>query len=128
LPQDAVICYLDEKSFYLNSRRKWAKHLPWAAFEAVEADQIRVRRVMNRRHPTKTMFMGVLICPIPEQNFNRLIVMKWLSHQHVLQQDTHWQQFSIDYDINKQLKNGEWRQLHDDPKFITNALSAIIIA
>jgi hypothetical protein len=28
LPQDAVICYLDEKSFYLNSRRKWAKHLP----------------------------------------------------------------------------------------------------
>jgi hypothetical protein len=54
--------------------------------------------------------------------------MKWLSHQHVLQKDTHRQQFSTDYDINKQLKNGEWRQLHDDPKFITNALSAIIIA
>jgi hypothetical protein len=38
LRQDAVICYLDKNWFYLNSRRKWAKHLPRAAFEAVGAD------------------------------------------------------------------------------------------
>jgi hypothetical protein len=30
-----VICYLDEKWFYLNSRRKCAKHLPRAAYEAI---------------------------------------------------------------------------------------------
>jgi hypothetical protein len=35
LYQDAVICYLDEKWFYLNSRRKCAKHLPRAAYEAI---------------------------------------------------------------------------------------------
>jgi hypothetical protein len=48
-------------------KKKRAKHLPWAAFEAVGADRIRVRRVINRSHPIKTMFIGVLTCPIPEQ-------------------------------------------------------------
>jgi hypothetical protein len=50
------------------------------------------------------MFVGVLTCTIPEQNFNRLLVLKQLSSQHVLKQDTCRQQFSINYDNNKQLK------------------------
>jgi hypothetical protein len=78
------MCYLEEKWLYLNSRRKWAKHLPRAAFEAVGADQMRVRRVINRSPPVKTMFMGVLTCLISEQNFNGLIVMEQLSRQHIL--------------------------------------------
>jgi len=95
LHQDAVMCYLEEKWLYLNSRRKWAKHLPRAAFEAVGADQMRVRRVINRSPPVKTMFMGVLTCLISEQNFNGLIVMEQLSRQHILPWDTHWQQFMV---------------------------------
>jgi len=48
--------------------------------------------------------MGRLTCPIPEQNFNGLIVMKRLHNQHVIEQYTHWQHFSVYYDINEQLK------------------------
>jgi hypothetical protein len=66
--QGAIVCYLDEKWFYIFSRRKKSKHLPRADFEEEGADRLRVRRVISRSHPVKTMFMGVLTSPVAEQN------------------------------------------------------------
>jgi hypothetical protein len=80
-----VLVYIDEKWFYLSSRHKKSKHLPRAEFEPEEADKIRVRRVINKSHPVKTMFMGLITKPIPEQNFNGAISIKWLRRQHVIQ-------------------------------------------
>jgi len=51
MDQGAAICYLDEKWFYLVSRRKTSKYLPRAEFEAEGADRIRVRRVISRSYP-----------------------------------------------------------------------------
>jgi hypothetical protein len=52
------------------------KHLPRAGFEEEVADRIQVRRVISRRNPIKTMFMGVVFQPQPEHNFDRKIGMK----------------------------------------------------
>ena len=63
-----------QKWFYLNSRRKWAKHLPRAAFEGIGADQIRVERVINRSHPVKQCLWGCLSAPSLKKTS-----MSWLS-------------------------------------------------
>jgi len=46
--------------------QKKTKHLPQAEFKAEATDRIRVRRVISRSHPVKTMFMGVINQPNPE--------------------------------------------------------------
>ncbi len=82
--QGKTICYLDEKWFYCFSRRKKQKYLPRAAFEEEGADRMRIRRVVSRSHPAKTMFMGVLTSPIPERNFNGVLALKRISRQEIL--------------------------------------------
>jgi hypothetical protein len=99
--QGAIICYLDEKWFYHFSRRKKSKHLPRAEFEEEGADRMRVRRVISRRHPVKTMFMGVITQPQQENNFNGLLSMKRLSEQQILLRGTHRHRFHLDYDVNR---------------------------
>jgi len=84
MDQGAAICYLDKKWFYLVSRRKTSKYLPRAEFETEGADRIRVRRVISRSYPVKTMFMGVIAQPIAERNFSGLLSMKRLSEQQEL--------------------------------------------
>jgi hypothetical protein len=42
----------------------------------MESIESRVRRVMNKLHPVKTMFMGIITAPVPEHDFNRRINMK----------------------------------------------------
>jgi hypothetical protein len=37
---------------------------------------MRIRRVVSRSHPVKTIFMGVLTSPIPERNFNGVLALK----------------------------------------------------
>jgi hypothetical protein len=53
------------------------KYLPRAAFKEEEVDRVRVRRVVSRSHPVKTMFMGVLTNPIPERNFIGVLEHMW---------------------------------------------------
>ncbi len=45
--EGAVICYLDEKCFYLFSQCYHAKHLPRADFEEEKVDRRRVRHVIS---------------------------------------------------------------------------------
>ena len=82
IAQGAAICYLDEKWFYLFSRQKKSKHFPRAEFEAEGADRIRVRRIISRGHPVKTMLMGVITQPNSEnseRNFSGVISLIRLS-------------------------------------------------
>jgi hypothetical protein len=125
--EGAIICYLDEKWFYLFSRRRHAKHLPRAEFEEEGVDRIRVRHVISRAHPVKTMYMGVLTEPVAERNFNGMLSLKRLSTQQQLQRGTYRYRFHIDYDINQQILNGEWRMLHDDVTYTIAELSQLIV-
>ncbi len=71
--------------------------------------------------------MGAITKPSPERNFNGTISIKQLSRQHVIQQRTHRYRFSLDYDVNQQIKDGEWRQLHEDATFTMGKLSRQIV-
>ena len=125
--QGAIICYLDEKWFYLFSHRKKSKHLPRAEFEEEGADRMRVRRVISRRHPVKTMFMGVITQPQRENNFNGLLSIKRLSEQQVLLRGTHRHRFHLDYDVNRLIVEGEWRRLYDDRTYTIAKLTQLIV-
>ena len=81
---------------------------------------------MNKLHPIKTMFMGVVTSPVPEHDFNGLIHIKRLSEQYVVWRDTHRYRFSQDYDINQQIVSGEWRQIYDDPTYNIAELTLLI--
>jgi hypothetical protein len=52
------------------------KQLPRAGFEEDGADRIQIGRVISRRNPVKTMFMGVVSQPQSKNNLNRKIAMK----------------------------------------------------
>ncbi len=90
-------------------------------------DRIRVRHVISRAHPVKTMYMGVLTKPVAEENFNGLLSLKRLSTQKQLQRATHWFHFHIDFNVNQQILNGEWRMLHDDVTYTFAELSQLIV-
>ncbi len=71
-----LLTYLDEKYFFCFSGCKLVKHLRRAEFEEDGVNRIRIRRVMNKLHPVKTMFMGIITAPVPEHDFDRKINMK----------------------------------------------------
>jgi len=127
MDQGAAICYLDEKWFYLVSRRKTSKYLPRAEFEAEGADRIRVRRVISRSYPVKTMFMGVIAQPNAERNFSGLVSMKRLSEQQELQRGTYRTRFHLDHHINRLIVEGSWRQIYDDPTYTIAELSQLMV-
>jgi len=62
------------------------KYLPRAA---EGADRMKVRRVISRRHPVKTMFMGVITKPITEQIFDGKIKLLRLARHEELEKGTH---------------------------------------
>ena len=126
LAQNKHIAYLDEKWFYVFSRRKTMKDLPRAIFEEEGIDRIKVKKVISRRHPIKTMFMGVITKPDPQNNFDGKIAMVRLSKQEELGSPSHRYRFSKDHEINQQIKNGDWRELTNDETYTFAELSMLI--
>jgi hypothetical protein len=72
----ATIGFGDEAWKYLWSRRKKMKYLPRAPFEEQGVDRVQVRRVISRSYPVKVMFMGVVLPPNPEHNFDWKVTIK----------------------------------------------------
>jgi hypothetical protein len=122
--QGAAICYLDEKWFYLFSRRKKSKHLPRAEFEAEGADRIRVRRVLSQSHPVKTMVMGVITQLNAERNFKGLVSLKRLSEQQELQRGTYRTQCHLDHPL---IVEESWHQRYDEPTHTIAELSQLMV-
>jgi hypothetical protein len=84
------------------------KHLPKAEFEEERVDRVHVRWVISRNNPIKTMFMGVVFPPNPEQNFNGKIKIKRVSRSRQLQRDTYWMtKFHTDYHVNQLIIDGD---------------------
>ncbi len=87
---------------------------------------MRIRRIISRRYPVKTMFMGVITAPQEQHDFNGQITIKRLSRQERLQRGTHRFRFHIDHYVNQLIVNRDWRQLHDDPSYSMDKLTQLI--
>jgi hypothetical protein len=57
-------CFIDEKWFYVFTKRKKNKYLPPALFEKLSEVFIPSRKIRSRRFVTKVMFMGIVAPPL----------------------------------------------------------------
>ena len=80
-------------------------------------------KIMSRRFPIQTMFIGVVSRPIPHRDFNGKIFMEWVSRTRYDITATVHTNFSDDALVDDAIKSGEWRQLVDN---IVNALEDLI--
>jgi len=76
LQSGAYMVYLDEKWFYVYSHQRALKFLLKADFEEVGANKLRVRKVINWCHSTKTMFIAAISMPNEEHDFDGKMYIK----------------------------------------------------
>ena len=107
---DIYYCFLDEKWFYTTSRRRKEKHLPKAAFETTAESHVEPKKVRNRRHPCKVMYMGIVAPPV-KGKMNGKVLMKRVAKSHMTKSKSYNQNFSPYYELNNRLKLHQWRQL-----------------
>ena len=118
-------CFLDEKWFYTTSRRKKEKHLPAAEFESLDETFQTSRKVKNRRHPCKVMYLGVVGPPIENKTDGRIFLQR-VSETKIAKKSSFNMNFSPYYKENNRLKMGEWRKLLSDGTItVENFLSNI---
>ena len=103
------VCYLDEKWFYTTNRRNKIKKLPRGVHEPVGVDIITHPKIVSRRYPIKSMFLGVVGRPIPYRGFDGKVLLERVSKDVlVIKQPAH-QNFSDDILVNSAIKEGECR-------------------
>ena len=66
----AHVAYIDEKWFYRTNRRRKIKKLKLGKYEAEGDDFISHPKMLSRRFPVKSMFMGVVGRPVPHRQFD----------------------------------------------------------
>ena len=95
-----VICFLDEKWFYVSSRRNRHKHLPKHELETEEEAYSRGTKTRSRRFPIKSMFLAVISRAFTDWNTDGKIFLKRVSKYDFTNQKSYNQQFSDDYHVN----------------------------
>ena len=108
--EEIYYCFLDEKWFYTSSRRKKEKHLPCADFEDQKYDIHIAKKVRNRRHPCKVMFLGIVGPPI-EGKMDGKILIKRVCHKYKRKQGSYHQNFSPFFEENNRLRLEHWKTL-----------------
>lgn len=111
LPQHHRHCvFLDEKWFYITSkRRKLRKLPPHPLTETIEDAFVPQPKTLSRRYPLKVMFQGVISRPYPEYNFDGCIMLKRCSKKKLTKRLAFNQGFADSYHITNLLKNGDWK-------------------
>ena len=109
------ICFLDEKIFYTTTHGKKMKILPKAAWESTEEAKVLLPKERTRRFPVKLMAMGCISKPYPEHNFDGKIYIKQIAEERITPKNSYNQQLSTLYEVNHQLKNGDWKFMFDVP-------------
>ena len=71
------------------------------------------------------MFMAA-ITKLLDYNFDSKIARMRMSRQEQLLQDTYWQMFHNDHDINQLTLTGDWWRLYEDNYTITEILLVVI--
>ena len=103
----APVAFLDEKWFYTTNRRRSMKILPTTTHEAGQVQPYRPPRIRSRRHPAKVMFLGVVACPQPSNNFDGRVCLHRVSKTKILGRATRNKRFSVDVDVVQAFASGE---------------------
>ena len=111
---ELFICFLDEKIFYTTTRRKKMKILPRASWESIEDAKVVLPKERTQRFPVKLMAMGVVSKPYPEHNFDGKIYIKRIATEKITPKNSYNQNLSNLYEINHQLKQGDWKFMFGD--------------
>jgi hypothetical protein len=72
-------CFLDEKWFYVISKRSIYKILPTGPGKSIEEAFVKHPKENSQRFPIKAMFMGVVAPPNLEQGFNWSVMIERIS-------------------------------------------------
>ena len=105
----AAVASIDEKWFYRTSRCWKLKVLKLGPHEKEGADKIVFPKMLSRRFPIKSMFMGVVGRPIPHRNFDGKILLERVSKKRYISKCTAHSNFSDDAIINAEIKMGKWK-------------------
>ncbi len=106
LNSNFAVGFLDEKWIYTTNRRRRLKLLPRAPFEEEGVDVLKYPKILSRRFPVKSMFMGVVGNPIPEHNFDGKIFFERISKKQKVVQCRSHKNFSHDVHVNEELARG----------------------
>ena len=121
------VCFIDEKWFYRVNRRRAMKVLPKNACENDDIVVMKKSKMLPRRFPIKTMFIGVVARPIPHRSFNGKIFMERVSKTKCITSATSHTNFSDDALVNDAIKKGDWRELVDETVSTTDDLLQFIV-
>jgi hypothetical protein len=102
------IAFLDEKWFYIYSRRKRAKILPPGPGETEEDSVLPTIRVASRRHAEKVMLLGVIAKPEKEHGFDGKIELLRVCRLEASQRASYNRHFDVGVKKNETVKNS-WR-------------------
>jgi len=102
------VAFLDEKFFYITSRRKFLKKLPKAAHEEVGCERFVLPKRIPRRFPVKCMFLGVVGQPVPHHGFHGKILLERVSEEVGVSWLTSHTNLSDVVILNWKIKNGNW--------------------
>ena len=103
----APVCYIDEKWFYRTNRRRKIKILPLGKHEESGDDAYSHPKMLSRRFPIKSMFMGVVGRPVAHRQFDGKFFLERVSKTKYITMCTAHTNFSDDALVNAEIKNGE---------------------
>ena len=98
------VAFLDKKWFYTTSWRRRMKKLPKGDHEEHEPTYVQPK-ICSRCYPVKVMYLGVVACPNPEHDFDGRVFLKHISNREPAQRTSRNKKFSVDIDVNKEIKN-----------------------
>jgi len=100
----AYYCFLGEKWFYIQSRRKKLKVLPRGPHELEGADKIPMERVSSHHHATKVMVLGVIADPDDDHNFDGKIYFTQVARSKKYDRATYSNNILDDLAVNSALQ------------------------
>jgi hypothetical protein len=111
LPNRSKHCaFLDEKWFYISSRRRKMRILPPHPLTENASDaHVAKPKCRSRRFPVKVMYQGIVARPSPAHNFNGRIMLKRVSKPAKTKKTSYNTRFDDSYHITHLLKRNEWR-------------------
>jgi len=106
--EDFHAVFLDEKWFYLSSRRRKIKILPPGPGEDPDEVAPHMPTAISRRHALKVMVLGVVGKPHPDKGFDGRVLKKRVSKMEEYKKTVYSQNFTDDATANGLLKDGQW--------------------
>lgn len=102
--------FLDEKWFYISTKRRKIRKLPPHPLTETKEDAFTPQpKTTSRRFPTKVMFQGLVSRPYPEHGFNGSIMLKRCSKTKRSKKLSFNSKFSDFYHVTNLIKSGEWK-------------------